>query len=282
MTDEIVFGTDGWRARIADGYTFANLRRVAAAAARYYADECDGRALGVVVGHDRRFLSSEFAQAAAEVLAGHGIPVWLTAGPTPTPVISYSVLAREAAGAVNLTASHNPAADLGFKVRDRNGAALAPEALHAVESRIPPVDAHIDAVPFDEAVRAGIVRTFDPADAYRAYVARQVDLARLAGAGLRVAYDPMWGAGLGWLEWLLGPGARTRFSTIHGEPNPTFPDMVRPEPIQVASFTMLLREDINNLSFKFDANPFGSLSIASCAAGYPVVPVTGRVSALNY
>ena len=134
MTEEIRFGTDGWRARIGDDYTLANLRRVAAAAARYYAARSadPSRAgAGVVIGHDRRFLAREFATAAAEVLAAHGLPVWLTHGPTPTPVISHAVLDRRALGAINITASHNPPSDLGFKVRDERGAALDPAGLSA-------------------------------------------------------------------------------------------------------------------------------------------------------
>jgi len=230
VSDTIVFGTDGWRAKIGEGYTFANLRRVAAAAASYYRDH-DGAGRGVVIGHDRRFLARDFAVAAAEVVAAHGVPVWLTAGPAPTPVISYSVLGRAAAGAINLTASHNPPGDLGFKVRDATGGALAPDALQEVEGRIVAPGTEVPRLDFDAAVAKGLVRVFDPAPDYRAYAAGRVDLGRIAGAGLRVAYDPMWGAGIGWLKWLLGPGARTRLLTIHGTPNPLFPDMLRPEPI---------------------------------------------------
>ena len=100
-------------------------------------DEPDGGRNGVVIGHDRRFLAREFAVAAAEVFAGHGVPVWLTQDAAPTPVISYSILARETVGAVNVTASHNPPSDLGFKVRDGTGAALGPEGLKGVEARLP-------------------------------------------------------------------------------------------------------------------------------------------------
>lgn len=231
MSDQISFGTDGWRAGIADDYTFANLRRVATAAARFYRDRADGAERGVVIGHDRRFLAREFAKAAAEVLAAEGVPAYLTVGPTPTPVISHAVGARGAAGAINITASHNPPGDLGFKVRDEMGAALAPDVLRALEELIPPVDEPIAHAGFETAVADGRIRVFDPAPAYREHVAARVDLARIARAGLRVAYDPMWGAGIGWLTWLLGPDASTELLTIHGTPNPLFPEMARPEPI---------------------------------------------------
>jgi len=231
MSDAVKFGTDGWRARIADDFTFANLRRVAAAAAGYYRDHAEGAGRGVVIGHDQRFLGREFAVAVAEVLAAHGVPVWLTAGATPTPVISFSVLARGAAGAINLTASHNPGSDMGFKVRDATGSALAPTALQTLESYLAAPDAVVPRVPLAAAEADGRVRLFDPAPAYRAFVAEKLDLGAIARAGLRVAYDPMWGAGIGWLSWLLGPGAATRFIAIHDERNPLFPEMQRPEPI---------------------------------------------------
>lgn len=231
MSDAIAFGTDGWRARIGDGYTLANVRRVAAAAAAYYRDHAGGATRGVVVGHDRRFGARGFAEAVAEVLAAHDVPVHLTADATPTPVISFSAAHLDAAGAINLTASHNPPEDLGFKVRDASGAALAPDALAVLEGLIPPPGAAIPMRPLGDAVAAGTVTVFDPAPAYRAFVAERVDLGKIARAGLHVAYDPMWGAGIGWLAWLLGPGAATTLHTIHGHPNPLFPEMSRPEPI---------------------------------------------------
>ena len=116
-------------------------------------------------------------------------------------------------------------------MRDARGGALAPEILKRVEARIPAPGSEIPRLPLAEAIDRGLVRIFDPAPDYRAYVAERVDLRRIAEAGLRVAYDPMWGAGIGWLEWLLGPNARTRFIAIHAERNPSFPDMQRPEPI---------------------------------------------------
>src|ERR1700683_4709184 len=105
--DKIKFGTDGWRGVIAEDFTFANLRRVAAAIAQYVREESEpGR--GLVVGYDTRFLSAEFAQTAAEVISAAGIPVCLGEAASPSPGVSYAVVAREAAGAVMITASHNP------------------------------------------------------------------------------------------------------------------------------------------------------------------------------
>ena len=101
------FGTDGWRARMAEDYTFDNVRRAAQGFATYLKAHALAEK-GAVVGYDRRFQSEDFAAAAAEVLAGNGIAVWLTQRHTPTPVISYTVVERKAGGAINITASHNP------------------------------------------------------------------------------------------------------------------------------------------------------------------------------
>jgi len=91
----------------------------------------------LVIGHDKRFLSENFALAAAEVMAGNGFNVLLTDGATPTPVIAYAVVDKKAIGAINITASHNPPSDNGFKVRDEHGGAIAPDGLKEIESLIP-------------------------------------------------------------------------------------------------------------------------------------------------
>ncbi|MCB0093184.1 MAG: phosphoglucomutase/phosphomannomutase family protein, partial [Caldilineaceae bacterium] len=109
---DIKFGTDGWRGRIGDDYTFANLRRCAQGFANYLMN--DGKTGSVVIGHDRRFQAEHFAAAAAEVLAANGFHVYLTPTATPTPVISFSVGDKGALGAINITASHNPPEDCGF------------------------------------------------------------------------------------------------------------------------------------------------------------------------
>ena len=139
MAFKIVFGTDGWRGRIADDYTFANVRRCAQGFAEYMLG-LGNKGRWVVLGYDKRFQSEYFAAAVAEVLAGNGLRVYLTDGSTPTPVISYSVVNKKAIGAVNITASHNPPVDNGFKVRNEFGGAIDPEGLKEIENRIPEFD----------------------------------------------------------------------------------------------------------------------------------------------
>jgi len=136
MAGKIVFGTDGWRGEIARDYTFENVRRCTQGFAAYLNNHgFNGQ--WVVVGYDKRFHSENFARAVAEVLTGNGLRVYLTDGATPTPVIAFSVVNRKAAGAVNITASHNPPTDNGFKVRDNHGGAIPPEGLLEIEANIP-------------------------------------------------------------------------------------------------------------------------------------------------
>ena len=118
----IVFGTDGWRARIADEFTFDNVRRCADGVAQYVVDRAE-QAKGVVIAYDRRFASEHFAQAAAEVLLARDIPVAFAVHAVPTQMSSYEVVERGAAAGIVITASHNPWVDNGFKVKapDRRG-----------------------------------------------------------------------------------------------------------------------------------------------------------------
>jgi alpha-D-glucose phosphate-specific phosphoglucomutase len=225
----IIFGTDGWRGRIADDYTYASVRRCTQGFARYLL-ETEGDARPVIVGHDKRFASEHFASAAAEVLAGNGLHVLLTQGATPTPAISYSVRHHQAAGAVNITASHNPPTDNGFKVRNRFGGAIDPAGLKRIEAGIPADEEGAARLPLEQALARGLVERFDPAPAYAEQLGRMVDLEPLRRAGLHVVADVMWGNGAGWFPRLLG-GGRLRIEEIHADRNPSFPEMSRPEPI---------------------------------------------------
>jgi alpha-D-glucose phosphate-specific phosphoglucomutase len=228
MATTIKFGTDGWRGRVAEDYTFDNVRRCAQGFATYMQDQGKGGAK-IVVGHDKRFSGEYFAAAVAEVLAANGFRVLLTDGATPTPVISYAVVAQGAAGAVNVTASHNPPTDNGFKVRDEHGGAIAPDGLLEIESRIPDIAA-VKRLPLQEALDQGGVIYFDPAPAYLAQIAKLIDVQPIKDAGLTVLVDAMWGNGAGWFPRILG-GGKTRIVEIHAERNPIFPEMSRPEPI---------------------------------------------------
>ena len=229
MAFVIKFGTDGWRGQIAEDYTFANVRRCAQGFADYVLAHYDGGE-SIVVGYDKRFHSENFASAVAEVLAANGLKVYLTDGATPTPVIAYSIVNKGAVGGVNITASHNPATDNGFKVRNEFGGAIAPEGLKEIESRIPDSEEKVRRVRLDDAISDGRIVRFDPTPAYIEQIHSLIDLQPIKDAGLKVMVDPMWGNGAGWFQNLLG-GGKTQILEIHSQRNPLFPEMSRPEPI---------------------------------------------------
>lgn len=226
----IQFGTDGWRGRMADTYTFANVRRCAQGFASHLQRQQAGG--NVVVGFDQRFQSEAFAATVAEVLAGNGYRVYLTTGPTPTPVISFAIPHTSALGGVNITASHNPPEDNGFKVRDARGGAISPAGLQRIEALIPAMDSpsHIRSVPFAQGLREGTIQPFNPADAYREHLVQLIDLAPIRQAALHVLVDVMWGNGAGWLSDILA-GGKIRIDEVHAARNPAFPEMQRPEPV---------------------------------------------------
>ena len=225
---DIVFGTDGWRGRIAEDYTFNNVRRCTEGFARYM-ETLGHDKFSIVVGYDKRFQSEDFAAAAAEVLAAHGIKVWLTKGATPTPVIAYAVPANKALGAINITASHNPPFDNGFKVRDHTGGAIDPKGLKQIEAFIPAGN-DVKRIALETGISQGLIEIFDPAPAYLENLTRLIDVSPIRQAGLKIVYDAMWGNGAGWLSSILN-GEKTQVIEIHNTRNPIFPEMSRPEPI---------------------------------------------------
>jgi phosphomannomutase len=226
----IVFGTDGWRARIADEFTFENVRRCADGVASYVVERGE-QAKGVVVAYDRRFASEHFAAAVAEVLVARDIPVALAAQAVPTQMSSFEVIERGAAAGIVITASHNPWVDNGFKVKAPTGAAAGADILGIIEARLAVNGGEaIARRPLPDAAAAGLVERFDPYEGYERFVRRTVDLDALRAADLSVLVDPMWGAGSGWLSRLLG-GGRIRVTEIHQERNPFFGG-VNPEPIR--------------------------------------------------
>lgn len=229
MPDQIHFGTDGWRGRIADDYTFANIRRCAQGFANYLLNR-GMKDEWVIVGYDQRFHSENFALTVAEVLAGNNLRVYLTDKATPTPAIAYSVVNKKAIGAINITASHNPSTDNGFKVRDEHGGAIDPQGLIEIESYIPDSEDKANRMTKEEGISQGRIQFFDPNPAYTEQISRLVDLDFIKNVGLKVLVEPMWGNGIGWFPRLIS-GGKTEVQEIHNHRNPIFPEMKRPEPI---------------------------------------------------
>jgi phosphomannomutase len=168
----IVFGTDGWRAKVADDYTFENVRRCADGVAAYVEGAGAGER-GVVVAYDRRFASEHFAAATAEVLLARDIPVFLASVAVSTQMSSYEVVERGAAAGIVITASHNPWTDNGFKIKAPTGAAAGAEILSVVEAAIAANGGTaIQRRPLADAEAAGLVERFDPFDGYERFVRR--------------------------------------------------------------------------------------------------------------
>jgi phosphomannomutase len=224
--DKIKFGTDGWRGVIAEDFTFANVRRVAAAIAQYVREEGEP-ARGLVVGYDMRFLSAGFAQAAAEVIAAAGVPVWLAKAGTPTPAVSYAVVARKTVGAVMITASHNPYRWNGIKFKAPYGGSADPAIIHRIETHLHRLDR---ARTRPRKVRPATVELVDLTTPYLERLKELTHLDQIHASGQRFVIDPMFGAGSGCIARLFDE-ARIPYREIHSEHNPLFPGL-NPEPIE--------------------------------------------------
>ena len=221
MTTSIQFGTDGWRGKIADDFTFDNVRRVAAAMAAYVQQNEDARK-GLVLGYDTRFASRRAAEIAAETIAGAGIKVRLANDYTPTPAVSYAVKHFNAAGGVMITSSHNPWSWNGVKYKAGYGGSATPAIMRKIEALLP------DAPPGPG--KGGSVTETDFKTPYIAAITQFADLDLIAKAGYKIAVDCMYGAGRDVLAGIF-TGAGIKFEQIRGELNPLFPG-INPEPIE--------------------------------------------------
>ena len=216
----IQFGTDGWRAVIADGFTFANVRTVAAAIAHYILD-CEEPQHGLCIGYDTRFASARFARAVAEVVASAGIAVYLADRITPTPALSYAVRARGAAGGVMITSSHNPSQWNGVKYKASYGGSGSPKIIAAIESRL--------RRPLPASSTPASITMVDFCPPYVEAITRFADVGAIAQSGHRFLIDSLHGAGAGILAGIFTQ-AGIAFAQIHSEPDPLFGGL-HPEPI---------------------------------------------------
>ena len=273
MTVAVRFGTDGWRGIIAEDFTFGAVRRVAQALALELrerlgqpgpggqggqGDQGAAERPALVVGYDTRFGSARFADAVAEVLAAHDIHVYLCKGVAPAPVISHAILEQGAHGGVMVTASHNPAAFNGLKVKGRSGAPASFAFLHAVEARADALVREGGAPPrhaLELAEDQGELDRITPLPAYQARLAELVDLEALRNAGLTVVADAMFGAGAGILPKLLAAGP-TKIIEINGAVNPAYPGMKGPEPIaaNLQRLSRVVQEGDSALGLAFDGD----------------------------
>jgi len=192
----IRFGTSGWRAIIAEDFTFENVRLVAESICGYLKDRSSDAGQTLIVGHDSRFMGETFTNVAAEIASRKGFTVLRCTEPTPTPVISHAIRVQSAAGGINFTASHNPPEYQGIKFSTADGAPALPEITKQIEHRIANKMSGHDAP-------GGAIKDFDPRPAYLDDLKTKIRFDVIAAAKGRYAYDPLWGTGRGYLNKIL-------------------------------------------------------------------------------
>lgn len=224
----ISFGTDGWRAVIAEDFTFENLDRVAQATADYWlAHPIEGTERRVVIGYDRRFLSNEFAHRVAEVMAGNGFEVILGKEAVPTPSVSHAVRNRKAIGGVMLTASHNSPRFNGFKIKAHYGGSAEPALCKGVEALL---DQQVPkSLPLADAIRSRQVRLADLKAPHFKDLKKLVDFPSIAASGAKFAHEALFGVGAGCFDELLA-GTTCQVTTLNAAHDPNFGG-INPEPI---------------------------------------------------
>jgi phosphomannomutase len=257
-TGQIRFGTDGWRAVIADDFTFEAVRRLAHGLGRYIVAD-DTRNNAVVIGYDRRFASEVFASDAAGVLASYGLEVHLTDRAIPTQLSSFSARMHDCMAFV-VTASHNPWHDNGVKIKERTGAPASDTVLRAIEAQVPAVEPHLEATNPRPEPR-------DLRPPYRARLAELVDLDAIRSVNTRLVVDALHGCGAGWIEELVSGSGSVQTFSIRDQRD-TYFGGVNPEPIMpnVEALCQAVKEsgaDVG-LAFDGDADRVGLVSESGC------------------
>jgi len=237
----IKFGTDGWRALIARDFTFENLAYAALGTARYLLKN-KSKKPSVVIGYDTRFLSREFAEEVARVMAGKGITVHLCDNISSTPQVSFNTKQKSADLGVVITASHNPAEYSGYKVKGTFGGPSIPSEIEAIEKETNKIEARPPKMEYkdiDFYIDKGLVKLFDAKEPYLRYIKKKINITAIKESGIKILYDPMHGAGINTLKDLL-PDA----DEIHDYHNPGFGDVDHPEPIDIC--LPVLMENVGN------------------------------------
>jgi phosphomannomutase len=220
----IKFGTDGWRAIIANDFTVDNVARVAEATAQWLLK--NHKQPSVVIGHDPRFGGQLFAETTCKVLLSFGIKTYLAKGFVSTPMVSLGTVRKKASLGVVITASHNPPAYNGYKLKGPYGGPMLPDKIEEIESLIPERHTvNLDKISLNNYLDKGLLEYIDLETMYCEHVEANFDLHAIRNSGIRIAYDAMFGAGQNVIKRLI-PGA----SLLHCENNPSFNGQA-PEPI---------------------------------------------------
>ena len=201
---KIKFGTDGWRAVMADDFTFSNVRLVTQAIACFL-QKHPLKGNGVVIGYDNRFLSEHFAEEAAKVMAGNGVKALVVNRAAPTPVTAFAITTYKACGAIMLTASHNPPEYNGIKFIPEYAGPALPDVTDKIEEELARVTktGEMRSMPLKKAGEQGLYEEFDPMPAYIAHVKELIDVDAIYRANLKIVVDPMYGAGINYLDGIL-------------------------------------------------------------------------------
>jgi phosphoglucomutase len=254
MTATIKFGTSGWRAIIAEDFTFANVRLATAAIAEHVRSRNANATL--IVGHDTRFFGEEFTRTAAEILREYGIRALLCDAPTPTPVIAHEILRRKVDGAINFTASHNPAEYQGLKFSGPDGGPALPEVTHDIEARAVKIGERAPAKANDNPFEK-----IDPRQFYLDRLAQLVNFKSLVETKTSVVTDALHGCGAGYLDRALSMNGvdvqalRTDRDVLFEGSGPD----VSVENLQILRKTMLAKKAAVGLATDGDADRFGIL-----------------------
>jgi alpha-D-glucose phosphate-specific phosphoglucomutase len=209
MPTQIKFGTSGWRAVMAEEFTFTNVRRAVRGIARYVSSQ-KPKGARVIVGRDPRFLGETFCAMAAEILGAHGITPLVSAEAAPTPAFAYAVVQNKADGVINFTASHNPPEYNGIKFSTPDGCPALPEVTKRIEAEIQAADQSSSSNGSASATK----QYLDPKPGYLKRLGEIIDLAAIRKAGVKVAFDPMWGAARGYSDELLR-SAGVQVAAVH-------------------------------------------------------------------
>ncbi|MBM4165677.1 MAG: phosphoglucomutase/phosphomannomutase family protein [Ignavibacteria bacterium] len=224
----IKFGTDGWRGVIAEDFTFANIEKVALATAEYFSSHPKINN-GIVIGYDARFLSKEFAERSALVIANTGIKVKLADKISSTPMVSLLTKYFRAAGGIVITASHNPAKYNGFKIKGEFGGPAHPEMIAEVEKHLAKILSSKSAITYPKSLKQlvdeRLIEYIDMSHLYIDDIARKLDVGKISDSGIRILHDAMYGAGMHILNKIVPA------TEIHATFNPSFGG-THPEPTE--------------------------------------------------
>lgn len=224
----IRFGTSGWRAKIADEFTFGNVRLIVQSIADYINSK-GLKEKGVIVGYDTRFLSERFAEDASSIIAGNDIKVYLSMRDVPTPVLSYEILRRKTAGAINFTASHNPPEYGGVKFSPDWGGPALPEVTGYIEERINTISINnIATLPLHKARDRGLLEDIDLRTPYLTDLKNKIDLQAIKKVRLKIVVDLLYGTARDYLDTILMENGY-EIAVLHGYRDPYFGGM-SPDP----------------------------------------------------